>query len=185
MVALLTENLWIWILLAGMSVFAGSILYTQTGSLKAMLCFAGSAVVLLALGCFLVYGVPTDRKEIKRAIYELADAVERNDLPAVLALLDPSAKETIGEATRHLKMADIEVANVTNFRINGINRFTSPPTALASFNGTVRGTVSAAMMTSPFAVIVRFESVELSKSPDGRWRVTDNCRFSYPGRMVN
>ena len=185
MVPLITEHLWVWIVAAGFLFFIGTILFSQTGNLKSFSLFLIGAVLVLGLGVVMVYFVKTDRKEIKKTIFDLAAAVERNDIDAVLAGIDGSAGKTIAKATHHLGLAKIEKAAVSQFSIRGINQFTSPPTAQVSFNGAVRGTVSASMLSSPFAVIVRFESVELVKNDDGVWRVTDQCIFKYPGYHGN
>lgn len=181
MIPLLTEHLWVWIVAGGFVFAIGAILFSQSGNIKAFIVFSGCALLILGLGVFLVRFVKTDRKEIKKTIYELADAVERNDLPGVLDRIDGAAGKTIAKATHHLGLARIESAKVSLFSIKNVNRYTSPPTATVVFNGAVRGNVSVSSIASDFVIVVHFESVELAKSSDGRWRVTDHCRFKYPG----
>ena len=183
MVALFTENIWIWVIFGGFFIVAGVILSSASGKIGWLFKGLFAGLVTLAVGAVLVYLVPTDRKEIKRTIYELADAVERNDVDGVLNLIEAPALKTQTKAKFHMALAKISRARVGQLKIKSVNRFTSPPTARVAFNGGVSGRVSvlSSYPAADFSIVVYFEDVELGKCDDGRWRVTDNCSFRYSG----
>ncbi len=181
MIPLLTEHFWVWLAIAGFFLTIGVIFLSQTGEWKGFLLFGGLAILLLAVGGYLTFVLKTDRKEIKKTIYELADAVRRNDLPEILNRLDEGATKTAAKANYHLKLAKIDKTKLNTFTVKTVNRFTSPPTAIVAFNAWVEGTAGLQGLNYPFSIPIRFEEVELVKGEDGIWRVTDRCQFSYPG----
>ncbi|MDO5552310.1 MAG: hypothetical protein Q4G68_00985 [Planctomycetia bacterium] len=127
----------------------------------------------------LVFCVQTDRKQVRTTIAQLAEAIAANDVNKVLTFVDEDAYDTMEKAKSHMGTATIEWAKVRDFRVVNINYFTPEPLAIVSFRGSVGG--KAKGLDVPFTVVVQFTEVELIKNADGKWRVTDNCRFSYPG----
>jgi len=178
--ALLTESLLFWAVVAASCAFCGFAL--ATGLAKRQYAVGGACVAfgLLALGIVLVFFVDTDAKSVRRSIDGLADAVARNDVEGVLALVSPDAERTRGLASSHMKLANIERAKVSDYKLLEITRATSPPRARVSLRGVVSGK-SSSFDAYPFTIIVDFTQVELRLGQDGVWRVTDECEFRYPG----
>jgi len=174
-----TENIFLWAGIAAVITAAGLFLTIQRGRIGWFLGGAGGGLAVLALGAVLVYCVSTDRKEIRRSLTELAGAIELNDLDGVLSHIDSIALETAAKARHHLGLAVIDEARISRLEIKNINRYTSPPTAIVSFNGMVSGREK--LFGSQFSLVVKFDEVELIESPNRNWRVTNRCHFTYPG----
>lgn len=183
MIDFLTENIWFYLAVGLFFIVAGAVLYSASGKIARVLQFGALGLAVIALGASLVFLVPTDRKAIKKTIYDLGDAVERNDLNGVLDLIDVKADKTRAKAVFHMKLAKIERTRIGQLKIQSVNQFTSPPTARVAFNGGVSGKVifASTYPAADFSIVVYFEDVELGKGNDGRWRVTDNCFFRYSG----
>lgn len=182
MIPLLTEHLWPWGLTFSFFLLAGIILFLQNRRLTTLLIWGSGAAVVLFSGIIAVYIIKTDRKEIKKTVYTVADAVKENNTKQVLRLIDPDSGKILIKAVRYLDEAKFETANITDYSILSFERTSIPPKAYVALNGTVRGSFDGGGISSPFVQIIHFESVELVKSPlDHQWRVTDNCKFHAPG----
>lgn len=177
--ALLTENIFVWLTITVLfAIFGWCFAFTlQKQRLGFFLLFC--AGLTAAAGVYSVYFLKTDRKEVRKTIFNLADAVGRNDLDAVIGLIDPKARETCQKARVHMNLAVIDWAKVRDFNIDDINYYTSPPSAHVHFDGSVGGKVK--QFNTDFVIKVHFTDVELFKGSDNVWYVTDRCTFSYPG----
>ncbi len=180
MIALFTESFLFWLLCVGFAAGFTFALWVGTRR-KSMLILGLSATLATTfLGAFCLCCVETDRKAVRRTVEALAAAVDADDVDATLALVSPTALKTRFKARAHMGLARIEWAKVRDLEIVEINRYTSPPRALVRFRGSVGGRVSG-FDASRFTVVVDFSEVELREEEPGVWRVTDRCRFSYPG----
>ena len=173
------ENIWIWLALAVAFVAIGWSFSQGLGSAKPLLIGVASAIVALALGLFLVYGIQTDRQKVIATVQSLGKAVADNDLEKVCSFVEPEAKETLDKAKHHMGLVKIEWTKIRDLKVPKINYFTSPPSVIVSFRGTVGGKVLA--FDAPFTVQVMFTEVLFRQGADGKWYVTDECRFAYPG----
>lgn len=173
------ENIWIWLAIAVMAVATGWSFCQGLGSVKPLLIGAGSAVVTLGLGIFLVYGIQTDRQRVIQTVNALARAIAANDLDKVCSFVEPQARETLAKAKYHMGLVKIEWTKVRDLKVPKINYYTSPPSVIISFRGTVGGRVLS--FDAPFTVQVVFTEVLFRQGSDGKWYVTDECRFVYPG----
>jgi len=92
---------------------------------------AGVLALVLA-GVGLEWLVVTEREEVEATLDCGIEALEANDLEAVLACCSPSAEHTRHEARRALDWVEFIDIRITDLDIT-INRLTSPPTAKAEF----------------------------------------------------
>ena len=173
------ENSWIWLALAATIFIVAWVMFQQSGKLKPLAIGATVAALVLALGFVLVFCVETDRQKVVRTINALADAIAENDVEKVCSHLEPEAAQLKSEAKRHMGLANIEWTKVRDLKIGKINYYTSPASVSAAFRGTVGGRVR--QYDAPFTVVVQFTDVLLREGDDGKWYVTDQCVFSYPG----
>lgn len=179
MSALLTENLWVWLGLGAFFAVAGFVLFSSSGKFRFAIGGIAAGTVVFLTGLAIVFFLPTDRKAIRAVIYDVADAVENNDIDRVVSYLDSAATQTAAKAVHHMGLAQIDRASVRQFTIESVNFYTSPATAVVAFNGSVAG--HEKMFGSSFALVVHFDEVELVKGADGNWRITNRCIFRYPG----
>lgn len=179
MAAFLTENFWLWLLIGGLFVAAGFVLYSAWGKWRPFAALAALGLTVIAVGAAVVFFLPNDRKTIRRTVERLAEAVENNDIEQVVSLIDSTAGKTVAKAVHHLGLAKIDRAAVNQLQIKSVNYYTSPPTAVVAFNGSVSG--HEKMFGTLFSITVHFDEVELVKNAAGEWKVTDRCFFRYPG----
>lgn len=180
MLAPLTESVFFWSVCVAFA--AGFTLATWLGTRRKSLLFFGLTLTLITatFGAICLFYVETDRKAVRRTVLALADAVGRDDVDATLSLVSSSALKTRFKARTHMALAEIEWAKVRDLEIVEINRYTSPPRAVVRFRGSVGGSVLS-FDSAKFTVLVNFSEVELREEEPGVWRVTDRCKFSYPG----
>lgn len=179
MIPYFTTNIWIWVGLGAFFIAAGFVLFSVRGKFRFALGGIAVGLAVVLVGLAIVFFLPTDRKAIRSVIYGVADAVEKNDIDRVVSYLDSTATQTAAKAVHHMGLARIDRANVRQFNIKSVNFYTSPPTAVVAFNGSVAG--HEKMFGSSFTVVVHFDEVELVKGADGNWRITNRCVFRYPG----
>lgn len=180
MLALLTESVFFWSVCVAFAAIFSFVLGKATNH-KSLLFLGLTATLATALlGAFCVFCVETDRKAVRRTVLALGEAVGQDDVDATLNFVSPTALKTRLKARAHMALAEIEWAKVRDLEIVEINRYTSPPRALVRFRGSVGGRV-VGFDSAKFTVVVDFSEVELREEEPGVWRVTDRCRFSYPG----
>ncbi|HEV2971339.1 MAG TPA: hypothetical protein VGY55_15295 [Pirellulales bacterium] len=80
----------------------------------------------------------TDTKRIRRVLDAAAVAVEKNDMPGLLALISPAAQGMRSQVSGVLPQVEIRKAYVTGLAVK-VNRFNNPPTATAEFFGQADG----------------------------------------------
>ncbi len=132
--------------------------------------FALLGVVLLTLLLVLVEQIiVTQREEVEAAIDRLAAAVEANDLPAVLAHLDPTAIKPTTDAKTLLPRLKIAKAHVAGTLSIDMDHSAMPPRATSRF----RALLDAVDRKSGMK-IVYFDEVEIIWArKDDRWLATD------------
>ena len=141
--------------------------WIQTGYRALLYLAVGSAVCaagLLLLERFVV----TDAEQVEAALHQIADDIENNDLPAVLAAIHPDAVETRQRAAAEFPNYEIDYVDIkSNLKVD-FKDDVVPPKALATFNVTVKGRERS---FGPFNV-PRFVEVTLVKVDD-RWLALD------------
>ena len=175
-----TENIFVWMIVAFALVFTGYAIAKGTNKIAWLWSGVGAGALAIVLGVVFVYFVQTDAKRVRRTITELSLAVRSNDVDKVCSFVAKSAERTKRNARVSMAMATIDATKITSYKLEELNRSTSPPRARVSFRATVSGK-SQFVDAYPFTVVVDFTVVELRLEKDGVWRVTDNCEYRYPG----
>lgn len=101
-----------------------------------MLAAMAGVLVLVLVGVAVEWMIVTPREEVETTLDGLAAALEANDRTATLGYLSPSATQTRGRAQWALDRFDVGKAKVSSLKIV-INELTNPPSARASFNGSL------------------------------------------------
>ena len=128
----------------------------------------GVMVLVLLLTAAGVIGervVVTDREAVEQAVYDLAAAVEANDLPAVLNRLSPLALQARLDAQQKLALVEVELARVVGPMEITFFRDTPPPTARVEFRAVARVKESRSGMAGGGA----FDFVLTFRQEDGKW----------------
>lgn len=162
----LAENaLAIWIGGAVLLTMAG-IVYLQLrtrGALLAML------AVVLATGALLVveHLVETPREAVERTLFELAAAIEANDLPGVLRYIAPNARDVRSDAEALMPLVIVNKARVLGTPEIVVDESAQPLSATAKCQGFIDVTVKQNGAKGPYMdrVVIHFVA-------DGqRWRI--------------
>jgi hypothetical protein len=175
----LFEDPWpvIWITLVVEALLAAALFNTQS---KAVL--AGMLGVLaLAGGLLLVERlVVTETEEVEQTLHDVAEALETNDVAAVLTHLAPDAAEIRFAAQGLLPSVNITEAEVGSDLSVRINPLMNPPTATARFMGKI-SMESGGSRNIPYEKFIRPFSVTLRKEGD-RWLLTGYKLENRPGQ---
>lgn len=164
----LSENpLPIWVTGAVLLTMAG-VVYWQLRSGAALLAMA---VVAAATGALLAmeHFVETPCEAVERALYEMADVVEANDVHGALDYVAPGASTIRSDIETLMPQVRIEKANIMGTPITNVDLAVSPPTATVTCRGLVYGTLKRNGMTGgePVEIVLTFVQ-------DGdRWLVQD------------
>ena len=178
---LLTTNLLVWLLIAVAFVVVG---YAFTaGTTKKIFMKLGivAALATIVVGVVCVYFVQTDEKRIRRTIDEIRVAVIAGDVEDALRHVEADAMKVRVAASMYVDPQSVNVERITvsTFKLNELNRMSSPPRARVSFRASASG-VATGEWGGPFTTLVDFDLVELRLESDGMWRVTDNVHFGFP-----
>ena len=163
----------------GGAVLGGALL--QTGKhLFLYLLVAWIALAGIALGC--EYAVVTENEKIEAVIYDVAAALEANDVDAVKSYISDDAPEVQNVAQR--QMAYVEIQNVklkNNLEINIVTGST-PIMAVAKLNVKIEGRVKGnADFQGDFAT---FLVLTLQKDPDDQWRIVSYDFYDHRGEQA-
>ncbi len=130
----------IWVAGAIALTIAG-IIFVQTranGALVGILAIVGITGGLLLTEHF----VETPREAVERTIYELADAVEANDIPATLSFLAPTADPALRKDVETLMpLVTIDRANIMGTPLIEVAAGDSPTSATAQVRGLIVATI--------------------------------------------
>lgn len=145
----------------------------QTGKKLFMPIMAGVALLgLLLLG--IEWLVVTDREQVEGTLYDVADAIEANDVDRVIAHLEVGANETAGDARRYMGMLKVGQVKIKDNLEITIAPQTDGKLATASFNVTL--IVSDTSQTFANQTFPQFLKVYF-RHRDGVWRIYDYERF--------
>ncbi|MDZ4656164.1 MAG: hypothetical protein SH868_01160 [Bythopirellula sp.] len=174
---LLLENpLPIWSL--GAVCFAVSVIvFFAKRSLGSMLAMVGVVAVTLLL-VFVERIVITPSEEVEQALTTLMSAIEANNLPAVLAELDPTALHVRSDAETLMPQLKIKETGSTAVRVE-VDESAKPLRATVHFRGRIDGTHARSG-----ARVFYFDQVEIDWQKSGdRWLVVD-YRAKFRGKPV-
>ncbi len=145
-----------------------AIVLVRTGRswiVAAMVVALAATAALLAVERYVV----TEREEVEDALAAVADALESNDVPAVLAAFSPDCPR-LGEVKSALSRFTVREARVGGDLEVRINRLTSPPSAATYFTGRIDG--KDARGEFPYEHMIRKFKVTLHKR-GGKWLIAD------------
>jgi ketosteroid isomerase-like protein len=130
-------------------------------------------LVLGAAGLLLERVVVTEREEVEAAFEEIAAALERNDVPGVMACLASDASQLRTEASSRMPRVEISDARIRDLKVS-FNRRANPPTARADFKAIVEARDKKGEV--PYEHFIRQFSVGLRREGD-RWLLTDYTSY--------
>lgn len=112
--------------------------------------------------------VVTDREQVEATLSQLTDAIEANDLTAVLALMDPTATNVRTDAEKLMPQVKVRDAGATTVRVE-LDETSVPLRATSFFRGRVDGVHSRSG-----ARLFFFDQVEIDWQKTGdRWLIVD------------
>lgn len=137
----LAENaLPIWVC-GAIALTMAAIVYFQTRTSGALLAVVG---VVAATGLLLLVEqlLETPREAVERTLYELADAVESNNVPATLTYLSPNASSSIrSDVETLMPLVNIERANIVGTPEVELTGDPDPTTATVRVRGIIVATI--------------------------------------------
>ena len=145
-----------------------AVVFVNTRQLKVAGVMAGVLALVLA-GLAVEQLVVTDYEQIEAALDGTARSLRANDIPGVLAHIDPQAAGMRQSAEAALSRARITDAKVKDLHVQ-FHRLTSPPTAEAEFIGNIKGSFQMGIDTGEGTVIRRFR-IQFVRRGD-RWLMT-------------
>lgn len=165
--------------------FAGAVLLTITGltflarrSLKSLLWFGGvvlATLLLLAVERLVV----TEREQIEANLETLLESIETNDMPGVLAIIDPDAAEIRADVETMMPEVTVKDTGATMLHIE-LGDSQDRPTATAQFLGRVDGVHKRSGQR-----VFYFDEVQLQwRKRDDRW-VVEDYKAMWQGRPID
>jgi hypothetical protein len=134
------------------------------------------AVTLLLL--FVERVVVTPSEQVEQSLTLLMDAIEANDLPAIVSMIDPSAKHVRSDAETLMPQVKVKETGSTSVRVE-VDESVNPLRATAFFRGRIDGTHARAGMR-----IFYFDNVEIDWQQVGdRWLIVD-YRVMFRGKPI-
>ena len=147
-------------------------------SLSSVVALIAVIAITLALA-FVESLVITEREQVEESLDQLIDALEANDLAAVLAVVDPSANVVRSDAEALMSQVNIADAGATGIRIE-LDDSAKPPRAMALFRGRIDG-----VHTRTGARVFFFDQVEIDWQKSGeRWLIL-NYRVFQRGEAID
>ncbi|HUY92668.1 MAG TPA: hypothetical protein VMV10_28265 [Pirellulales bacterium] len=145
-----------------------AVVFVNTRQLKAAAAMAGVLVLVLA-GLAVEQVVVTDYERIEAALDGTARSLRANDVPGLLAHIDPQAAGMRQNAETNLRRARIRDAKVKDLKVQ-FHRLTSPPTAEAEFIGNIKGSFQSGIDVGEGTIIRRFHIKFVRRGDD--WLMT-------------
>ncbi len=175
------ESIWVWIGLAVLIGVVGAVAFQQNRQPRTLGMTVLGVVLILALGFALNHFIDTDQKSIRRMLDGLIVAIEHDDIELVVSeYVSPKAEKTKAMARANMLLVKISNARYQDLKIE-VNDMTSPPIAKTSFKGVLywkpKTPINGFSFNTPQLQVVRFD-MELEKTQDNSWRVTDNLQFN-------
>ena len=149
----------------------------KSGRLWLLYAMAGLALVVGGIVWHEKHTI-TDAKQIRSTLNEAAAAMERNDLPAVLQFVSPTAADVRQQANLIASGFKIDDIHLADLKIQ-VNRFNNPPSATVDFFVRVGGAARAGDF--PLTAVLPRAQVML-RLENGRWLVSKYLQDSEAGR---
>jgi hypothetical protein len=140
----------------------------KSGRLWLLYAMAGLALVVGAIVWHEKHTI-TDTKQIRSTLFQAAAAMERNDLPAVLNFISPTAPDLRRQANQISSTLKLDEVYLSVSKIQ-VNRFNNPPSATVDFFVRVGGIDRSGNF--PFANYMQRGQVTLRLEND-RWLVSE------------
>jgi hypothetical protein len=174
------DSLWIWVGLSILVAVVGYFVHQNDPRGRTLGIVVGVTILVFGIGVTLYYGVDTDRKSISRMLTSLASKLEQDDLDGVLNnYISPKATKTRGIARLYMSRFHLTQARFRNLKLE-VNQLVSPPLAKVSFLAVVywktKHPQDGFSIDTPQFQTIRFD-IELEKTKDRSWVVTDKCDF--------
>jgi hypothetical protein len=144
------------------------IVYLQTrtnGALLGIVAVLGVTASLLLVE----WVIETPREAVERTLYELADAVETNDIPGALQFIAPGASKIRNDIETMMPLVMIDTANVLGTPLIEVNGTDRPLAAKVECRGFFHGTVKQNGMKGGDAAQITIFFV----SDGDRWLVSE------------
>lgn len=167
------------IAVVGGAVLAGTML--QTGKqLFLYLLIGWIAVCSLLLA--LEYVIVTEGERIEAVVYDIAVALEANDVEGVTDCISDAVPNLKTQAERQMSLVQIETVKVKQNLEVTINHGSTPPIGIAKVNVKMTGHLkSNDVMDGQFAT---FLVLTFQQDPDGHWRVVSYQFFDPRGEQA-
>jgi hypothetical protein len=134
------------------------------------------AVTLLLL--FVERVVVTPSEQVEQSLSSLMDAIQANDLPAIVSMIEPSAKHVRSDAETLIPQVKVKETGSTSVRVE-VSESTNPLRATAFFRGRIDGTHSRTGSR-----IFYFDNVEIDWQQVGdQWLIVD-YRVKFRGKPI-
>lgn len=134
------------------------------------------AVTLLLL--FIERVVVTPSEQVEQSLTSLMDAIQANDLPAVISMIDPSAQHVRGDAETLMPQVKVKETGSTSVRVEVVES-ANPPKATAFFRGRIDGTHAKSGVR-----IFYFDNVEIDWQQVGdQWLIVE-YRVKHRGKPI-
>jgi hypothetical protein len=175
----LTENpLPIAVIGALLAAFA-AIVFSARRNLGSLIALAGvAAATLLLLGVERL--IVTDREHVETALGDLMAAIEANDVPGALAVIDPAAADMRADAQALMPAVKVDKARATSVEVE-LPEQTQPLTATARFRGILQGLHPQS--GTPVAYVNQRVDVGWVKR-DGRWLANGYTAY-FDGKPID
>ena len=143
------------------------LIFVSRRTLPALAALACVVVVTLLL-IVLEQIVVTDRERIELALDNLLDAIEANDIPGVVALIDPAATQMRSDAEAMMPIVQVEDTGATAVTVD-LEPVVEPATATSNCRGRLRG-----IHQRTGQMIMYFDQVDFHwVRRDDRWLLED------------
>jgi hypothetical protein len=149
-------------------VFLLAAAWVQSGR-NLFLYLAGAALLLTGSLIAAERAITTDREAVTAAVYQLALAVEANDIERVARSFVRSRPEWADKARNELPRYDFTEVRITQMHLVEVNAAHQPPEAIVEMNVAVSGEFSP----YPARNFLRWVRLKMWKEDDNAWRVAD------------
>jgi hypothetical protein len=140
--------------------------YLQTRSRGAVAAM-GIIVLLTAALLAVEWLLETPREAVARTLYEIAGAIEADDLPGVLTYIAPSSTEVRADAETLVPLVVVEKARILGTPNIDVDDTTNPRKATVNCQAMVNVVVKQNGLKGPYMDRVTIDFVER----DGRWLI--------------
>jgi hypothetical protein len=173
------ESPWPTVMLVVVAQVILSLVFLRTGRWWAIVAMA--VVLVLAAGMlYLERAIVTDTEQVEDTLHEIAESLEANDAPSVLAQIAPECPRR-AEVEQALDRVTIRSASVGPDLQVRLSPLTTPPSATAYFTGRIEGKDNRG--TIPYDHFARKFKVRLERRGD-RWLVT-GYEDAEPGKRLD